>query len=54
MSMTQDVQDKRKKYEEPKLVEWGTISKITQAGLDGIEESLSGTNPTFAPPWVTK
>jgi hypothetical protein len=54
MDKTKEDQNKLKQYEEPKLVEWGTITKLTQAGLNGIEEGLNGTNPTFAPPWQPK
>lgn len=50
MEKNNKAQDSRKPYEKPTLVEWGNIIKLTQAGLNGIEEGLSGTNPTFAPP----
>jgi hypothetical protein len=48
---TKELKNSRKPYKKPELVEWGNITTVTQGGLNGVEEVLSGTNPTFLPPW---
>jgi hypothetical protein len=49
MDKNKDTKISRKSYDEPKLVEWGKLTKITH-GQQGIEEPVGGTNPAFMPP----